>query len=269
MSRDFTSRRRQVLVVDAAPPHPYSLVGHLHADGGYLVDTMETAATCTAWMADGRPAPDAILLAVELPDGDGAELCVQLRDSGVNAPILLIAENADEAQIVRGLDMGANDVIITPLRPAEALARLRAQIRAYETSEDAVLSIGQFQFRPAQRLLQNNKTGARIKLTEKEAAVLKFLYRSDRPVPRNTLLHEVWGYNAGATTHTVETHIYRLRRKIEPDSNRIGLLVNEDGGYRLRLETPAASARPRQPSPLMPAGELGHFNRIGTQLMLA
>jgi DNA-binding response OmpR family regulator len=76
----------------------------------------------------------------------------------------------------------------------------------------------------------------KIRLTEKETNILKFLYSaSEGVVPRDTLLHEVWGYNAGVTTHTLETHIYRLRQKIEADPSNASLLVTEGGGYRLAV----------------------------------
>jgi len=268
MSRDFTPRLRQILIVDGAVAGQYSLVEIVASEGGFAIDTVASASACAARLGGSAP-PDAIMVAADLIDGDGADLCFRLRQRGLNIPILLVAENASEAQVVRGLDLGANDVIVAPLRPAEALARLRAQIRAYETSEDAILAIGPFQFRPARRQLQHSVTGARIRLTEKEAAVLKFLYRAEGPVPRTTLLHEVWGYNAGATTHTVETHIYRLRRKIEPDSNRIGLLVNEDGGYRLCLEQSRPRAKTWQPVPMLATGELSHLNHVANRMMLA
>ena len=74
----------------------------------------------------------------------------------------------------------------------------------------------------------------KVRLTEKETNILKFLHRStESVVPREQLLHEVWGYNAGVTTHTLETHIYRLRQKIEPDPSQARLLVTESGGYKL------------------------------------
>jgi DNA-binding response OmpR family regulator len=140
----------------------------------------------------------------------------------------------EEADVIRGLNAGANDYVVKPFRGAELKARLLAQLRSFEGSEDAVLPVGPYQFRPAMRQLQDTRANRRIRLTDKETAVLKYLYRAGgSPVARRTLLREVWGYCPTATTHTVETHIYRLRRKIEPDANRIRLLVNEDGGYRL------------------------------------
>ena len=140
----------------------------------------------------------------------------------------------DEADIVRGLDAGANDYIAKPFRLGELLARLRAQLRIFENSEDAVFVIGPYTFRPSAKLLQEPQRNRRIRLTEKEAAILKFLYRAGtKPVARQILLNEVWGYNAAVTTHTLETHIYRLRQKIEPDPTNARLLVTEGGGYRL------------------------------------
>jgi DNA-binding response OmpR family regulator len=132
------------------------------------------------------------------------------------------------------LEAGANDYVVKPFRSAELLARLRAQLRLFEDSEDATFSIGPYVFRPAARLLQDPARKSRIRLTDKEKGLLKVLYRAGaRPVPRQKLLQEVWGYNPAVTTHTLETHIYRLRQKIEPDPDNCRLLVTRDGGYQL------------------------------------
>ncbi len=242
MSRDTTARNRHILVVDTTDGPLPAVLEALLAAGRFCVECVGTASDCLARAGSAATPLDAVIIGAHLPDGTGAGLCTLLRNRGVTIPLLLATRDTSERATVEGLDSGANDIITLPLRPAEAIARLRAQIRAYETSEDAMLQIGPFHFRPARRMLQDSKTGSRIRLTEKEAAVLKYLYRSEGPVTRNQLLREVWGYHNGATTHTVETHIYRLRRKIEPDSSRIGLLVNEDGGYRLCLGGPLAPA---------------------------
>ncbi len=238
MPRDQIHRQRRVLFVGAASGGCHELLPQLAADASFTFETIETGAGAVALALRTTPQFDAMLVDVDLSDGDGAWVCARIRENGVHVPILLIAELGDEPSIIHGLDSGANDYIQAPFRVAEVMARLRAQIRAYEVSEEAVLAIGPFQFRPARRVLQHSLTNERVRLTEKEAAVLKFLYRAEGPVPRNTLLHEVWGYNAKATTHTVETHIYRLRRKIEPDPTKIALLVNESGGYRLCVDQP-------------------------------
>jgi DNA-binding response OmpR family regulator len=177
---------------------------------------------------------DAVLLDIGLPDGDGRELCTKLRRHGLRMPVIMLTGADAEADVVRGLDAGANDYIAKPFRLAELLARLRAQLRVFDNSEDAVFTIGPYVFRPSAKMLLEQARNRKIRLTEKEAAILKYLYRAGgRPVPRQILLNEVWGYNSAVTTHTLETHIYRLRQKVEPDPTAARLLLTEGGGYRL------------------------------------
>ena len=177
---------------------------------------------------------DAILLDVGLPDMDGRELCQLMRREGVRCPIIMLTAADTDADTILGLGAGANDYVAKPFRVNVLLARLRAQLRQFEQSEDASLTIGPYTFRPAVKLLLDDRRNRRIRLTEKEAAILKYLYRAgEKPVGRETLLGEVWGYNTGVTTHTLETHIYRLRQKIEPDPSNAEILVTEPGGYRL------------------------------------
>ncbi len=156
---------------------------------------------------------DLVILDVGLPDTDGRELCRRMRKAGVKCPIL--------------------DYVTKPFKFPVLLARIRAQLRQHEQSEDAVFQLGPYTFKPAQKMLVTEDE-KKIRLTEKETNILKFLYRAtEGVVARDVLLHEVWGYNAGVTTHTLETHIYRLRQKIEPDPSNARLLVTESGGYRL------------------------------------
>ncbi len=96
-----------------------------------------------------------------------------------------------------------------------------------------MLTIGPYSFDPAAKLMSDETSSRMVRLTEKETAILQFLYRAGRAIGRDTLLGQVWGYNAGVTTHTLETHIYRLRRKIERNPARAEILVTEPGGYRL------------------------------------
>lgn len=177
---------------------------------------------------------DAILLDVGLPDMDGRDVCRQLRAAGVKSPIIMLTGAVGEGDTIAGLDAGANDYVAKPFRLGELMARLRAQLRQHEASEDAEFVIGPYLFQPAQKLLIDAQTRKKVRLTEKEAAILRFLYRAGgRPVARETLLGEVWGYNAAVNTHTLETHIYRLRQKIERDPPTATLLVTAEGGYRL------------------------------------
>ena len=176
---------------------------------------------------------DLVILDVGLPDMDGRELCRLMRKHDVKCPIVMLTGHVADSDTILGLDSGANDYIAKPFKLPVLLARIRAQLRQHEQSEDAVFGIGPYTFKPAAKLLLDAKE-RKIRLTEKETNILKYLYRAnDAVVPRDILLHEVWGYNAGVTTHTLETHIYRLRQKIEPDPTSARILVTEPGGYRL------------------------------------
>ena len=176
---------------------------------------------------------DLVILDVGLPDMDGRELCRLMRKQGVKAPILMLTGHDTDSDTILGLDAGANDYVTKPFKFPVLLARIRSQLRQHEQSEDAVFTVGPYTFKPAAKMLITEDE-KKIRLTEKETNILKFLYRaSDGVVARDVLLHEVWGYNAGVTTHTLETHIYRLRQKIEPDPSNARILLTESGGYRL------------------------------------
>jgi DNA-binding response OmpR family regulator len=176
---------------------------------------------------------DLVILDVGLPDTDGRELCRLMRKQGVKAPIMMLTGHDGDADTILGLDAGANDYVSKPFKFPVLLARVRAQLRQHEQSEDAVFQLGPYTFKPSMKLLET-QDNRKVRLTEKETNILKFLYRStEGVVQRDVLLHEVWGYNAGVTTHTLETHIYRLRQKIEPDPSNARLLLTEAGGYRL------------------------------------
>jgi len=178
---------------------------------------------------------DLLVLDVGLPDTDGRELCRLIRKQGVKCPILMLTGHDTDSDTILGLDAGANDYITKPFKFPVLLARMRAQLRQHEQSEDAIFTLGPYTFKPSIKVLVT-ADDKKIRLTEKETNILKFLYRATEDVvPRDILLHEVWGYNAGVTTHTLETHIYRLRQKIEPDPGKARILITENGGYRLSL----------------------------------
>ena len=176
---------------------------------------------------------DLVILDVGLPDIAGRDLCRDLRTQGVKSPILMLTGHDSDADTIMGLDAGANDYVTKPFKFPVLLARIRAQLRQHEQSEEAIFQLGPYTFKPSAKLLIT-EDDKKIRLTEKETNILKFLYRAAAGVvPRDTLLHEVWGYNAGVTTHTLETHIYRLRQKIEPDPSNARILLTESGGYRI------------------------------------
>ena len=177
---------------------------------------------------------DLIILDVGLPDLDGREVCRMIRRSGIKVPIIMLTAADGEADTILGLESGANDYVTKPFRFGVLLARIRAHLRQHEQSEDAVFVIGPYTFKPGAKLLLRDEGGQKIRLTEKETSILKYLYRAgDKPVSRDQLLDEVWGYNAGVTTHTLETHVYRLRQKIEDDPSNARILITAPGGYRL------------------------------------
>ena len=177
---------------------------------------------------------DAILLDVGLPDMDGREACRLMRRAGIKSPIIMLTAADSDADTILGLEAGANDYVAKPFKLGVLLARVRAQLRQHEQSDDAVFVIGPYSFRPSAKILVHGETEKKVRLTEKETAILKYLYRSgNKLVSRDVLLDEVWGYNAAVNTHTLETHIYRLRQKIEADPSNVAILVKEPGGYRL------------------------------------
>ncbi len=197
-------------------------------------ETAEAEAGAPALEAVKNDYFDAVLLDVGLPDMDGREVCRLMRRSGVKIPIIMLTGAVTDADTILGLDAGANDYIVKPFRLGVLLARLRAQLRLHEQSEDAVFNIGPYSFQPSAKTLSDAGGTKKVRLTEKETAVLKYLFRAGgKAVARETLLNEVWGYNSGVTTHTLETHVYRLRQKIEEDPGKATILITEPGGYRL------------------------------------
>ena len=176
---------------------------------------------------------DLVLLDVNLPDMDGREACKVMRRGGYKGPVIMLTGQSSESDTILGLDSGANDYVTKPFRFAVLLARIRAHLRQHEHSEDAVFKVGPYTFKPSAKMLVRDDN-RKVRLTEKETAIIKFLLRSgEQIVSRDVLLQDVWGYNAGVSTHTLETHVYRLRQKIERDPSHAEILVTEGGGYKL------------------------------------
>lgn len=221
---------KRVLLVDDDEVLRTSLAEQLAAEGEYVPVEAATYADGKALALESLY--EFIVLDVGLPDGDGRKLCRELRDLGITCPIVLLTARDSDADTIEGLQSGANDYVTKPFRFAVLMARIHAHLRSHEQSEDAVYRIGPYTFRPSAKVLLDS-AGKKIRLTEKETNILKYLYRSGDTVGRETLLHEVWGYNPAVTTHTLETHIYRLRQKIESNPGQAQILVTEAGGYRL------------------------------------
>ncbi|OYX35807.1 MAG: DNA-binding response regulator [Caulobacterales bacterium 32-69-10] len=225
------ANRKTILIVDDDDDLRSALAEQISLEDEFTAVEASTGEAGIAAALAQRP--DLILLDVDLPDMDGRQVCRRMREAGVRNPVIMLTAAAADADTIEGLEAGANDYVTKPFRFAVLAARIRAQLRSHEQSEDAVFKVGPYEFRPAAKLLVDEKA-RKIRLTEKETSILKYLYRAGpNPVSREELLAEVWGYNAGVTTHTLETHIYRLRQKIEPDPATARLLLTEAGGYRL------------------------------------
>jgi DNA-binding response OmpR family regulator len=225
------SNKRNILVVDDDAELADALSEQLALHEEFEAQTVDTAARALAAVKDSRI--DLALMDVGLPDMDGREAVKLMRRNGFRSPIIMLTGHDTESDTVLGLESGANDYVVKPFRFAVLLARIRAHLRQHEASEDAIFTIGPYTFRPSAKLLVA-ANGSKLKLTEKETAILRFLFRAEtKVVTRDILLAEVWGYNANVTTHTLETHIYRLRQKIEKDPSSAQILVTEGGGYKL------------------------------------
>ncbi|MGI4955063.1 MAG: response regulator transcription factor [Janthinobacterium lividum] len=227
-----------VLILDDDPEFLSALAGGL-SEAGFNPIQAATVAEAEALVLRGPIRFEALLLDVDLPDGDGRDLCARLRKAGQRLPVIMLTGSDGEEDIVRGLEAGAHDYVAKPFRPGVLIARLRTQLRLHENSMDAVFNLGPWQFYPAQKLLRNER-GVKVWLTAKEVDILRHLQRSGGTVSKQVLLSEVWGYNPSVSSHTLETHIYRLRQKIEADPYSARLLLTAEGGYRLAPESVAA-----------------------------
>lgn len=233
---------QRILIIDDDELLSQMLCEQLSALGGYQCTPVFSGEAGLACIKDQRF--DLVLLDVDLPGLGGHAVCRQLREMGMMAPVVMLTVDDSESATIEGLDAGATDYVTKPFKLGVLLARMRAHIRQYEHSEDAILNIGPFAFRPGAKTLtakdeQGGETGAPLRLTDKEAQILKYLYmhgndaETQGVVRREELLGEVWGYNATVTTHTLETHVYRLRQKMERDPSNALILLTEPGGYRL------------------------------------
>jgi DNA-binding response OmpR family regulator len=222
--------RFKVLIVDADAVRRRCLVDQLERDAEFTGS--ECAGVAAALRRSRRERFAAVLVDGGLPDRRAADLCRDLRDTGIGGPQIVLASPDAAPERAAVLAAGATDWLVKPIRISELLERLRVGLGDIE-SEAGALTLGPYTFRPTVKLLSDTEGGRKVRLTEKESAILEFLYRAGRAIGRDTLLDEIWGYNAGVATHTLETYVYRLRRKIERDPANAEILVTEPGGYRL------------------------------------
>lgn len=220
-----------LLLIDKDPVRRESLAERLAFSEEFVILQSECAKKMTE-KAQGERIDLAILDGGEI-GLEGCEAIRQMRKSGFRSPVIMLGEAGTDASVILGLEAGANDYVTKPFSLMVLLARIRAQLRQYATSEDAVFQIGPYSFKPGAKLLIKDN-GSRLKLTEKETAIIRLLLRAGQKlVSREKLLTEVWGYHASVATHTLETHVYRLRLKLATSPSAAGLIVTERGGYRL------------------------------------
>ena len=225
-------QNRNLLIVEDDTDFRRTLAEQLRLHEEFDVEEAGTGAAALAGAEKNNY--NAILLDVGLPDMDGRDVCRLLRRKGVHAPVIMLTALDGDADTVLGLDSGANDYVTKPFRLGVLLARLRAHIRQHEMSEDASFSVGPYMFRPAIKVLQRNDGRKDISLSDKENAILKQLYRAgDTAVTCEALYAGIWDHSAALMTHTLQTHIYRLRQKIEENPSEPQILLSEHGGYRL------------------------------------
>lgn len=224
----MTGPKKHILIVDDDATLGESLSEQLDR---YEEFSTHLAASVSAAMARLKTlTPDLILLDAGLCGPDAGAALARLRRQAVNCPIILLTAPGGGA----GPQSGANAILAKPLRFAGLLSLMRAQLTPAASGRQDSYPIGPYRFWPAARRLQHQQTGAALRLTEKEAAMLRYLHQAGAAgAGREQLLAEVWGYKAAISTHTLETHIYRLRRKIETDPAMARIVLTTPGGYRL------------------------------------
>ena len=220
---------KRVLVVDDEPQILRALRTSLQA-AGYRVEVAESAASALA-IAAANP-PEAVILDLVLPDGNGTDVCRELR-RWTQAPILVLSAVGDEQEKVAALDAGADDYVTKPFGFEELLARLRAALRRVDGKGEAVIDLGGLVVDLERRLVTLDERP--VALTPTEFQLLELFARNEgKLLTHPTILREVWGAAYDTESHYLHVYVSQLRRKIERDPSRPRFLLTEAGaGYRL------------------------------------
>ena len=161
---------------------------------------------------------------------DGKEFLSEFRINHVKVPALILEPADSDETTSDKLDM----FVFKPLRLSHLLNQIKSGINVFENSADGFLHFGEYELHPVDKDILNTVTGKTAKLTEREVSIIQYLYKSrGKAVPKNELLQNVWEYSGDVTTHTIETHIYRLRKKVEQETAGAQIVSAEEGGYRL------------------------------------
>jgi len=227
----------RLLVIEDEFPMRLALVKTLQAEGYRVVSAEDGPRGLEAALAEKV---DLILLDVMLPGLDGYALCAEVRQRGLDVPVLMLTARGQVRDRVNGLDCGADDYLVKPFSMKELLARVRALLRRQSRTKMVPdqLQLGGLQL---DLRTQNATRGGRaIELRTREWEMLKLLAAAKgEPVPREQFLDEVWEYNAWPTTRTVDNFIAKLRAKIELDPNNPEFILTVRGvGYKLRRGCP-------------------------------
>ena len=177
--------------------------------------------------------PDLVLLSTQMPDGNSVDVCRKLRSDGFFKSIIMLIPKGAEDAIASVLEAGANNYVIKPFRMIELIALIRSQLFQPRAFDDMQFEIGNLSFAPANKMLCDIGSDSVQTLTEKETTILKFLYQAfPSDISKAHILAEVWGFQNTVSTHTLETHIYRLRQKIGQLTDK-QLVLTTENGYRL------------------------------------
>lgn len=221
---------KRVLIVGSEAQSGAMLGRHLDQ---HTYDTVIVTGVDDALDQINRQVPQLIIVVDTPPALCARAFCRKLRAFDVRSPIIVLSQLVSDGDVVSGLNAGANDYLVEPVAFDVLLARMRVQLRSMEPSAQPVLKIGHLYFKPSAQIVMDGE-GRRTKLTNKEAKILLYLFRAEEQlVNKQTLLSEIWDYRPDLTTHTLETHVYRLRQKIEKDPSDAKLLLRGPGGYRL------------------------------------
>ena len=227
------SASTKILLINNDKDLGEALAFQLTLDKKYEI--VETSGETSAFSQISNNFCDLVIVNSQSSALNGYNLIKSLRLAGFKKPIIMLINQNNNLDIADDQNRKADEYINKPFRYPVLLKSIETQLHKFKKSENTKYSIGNYIFKPKSKILESNKKRS-IRLTEKENNILKFLYKHiGNIVSRETLLHEVWGYNSKVTTHTLETHIYRLRQKIEDDPSKACLLITETGGYKLRL----------------------------------
>ena len=223
----------RLLIVDDDVYLRSSLRQQFLAEGFQNIFDVGSVTGLKAALKDSKP--DLILLDIEMPDGNGVEICKRLRSDGFTKPIVMLTAKNAESEIIKGLEAGANEYVTKPVRMGELLTRIHTQLWQFNSLDDGQFEMADLIFVPANKMLHKIGCVQMQALTEKETTILKFLYRTfPESATKDVLLTEIWGMQNGLTTHTLETHIYRLRKKIGR-LTKASVVITTQNGYRLEL----------------------------------